>query len=98
LLVAKKRCELYHSSSSYKIVVPLLRQDKKTKKHHDANSFAMFVWLISYQPTVFLSQNKSATSNHTTIFFSQNKSAPVISHQPNEHAVYPSVASARISR
>jgi hypothetical protein len=45
---------------------------------------AMFVWLISLQPTVLFSQNKPATSNQPTILLSQNKSAPAISHQPNE--------------
>jgi hypothetical protein len=44
---------------------------------------AMFFWLISHQPPVFFSQNKSATSNQPSILFSQNKSAPTISHQPN---------------
>jgi hypothetical protein len=47
---------------------------------------ALFVWLISYQPTVHFSQNKSATSNQPTILFSQNKSAPATSYQPNEQA------------
>jgi hypothetical protein len=47
----------------------------------------MFSWLISHQPTVLFSQNKSATSNQPTVFFSQKKSAPAISHQPNEQAV-----------
>jgi hypothetical protein len=47
---------------------------------------AMFLWLISHQPTVFFSQNKSATSNQPAILFSQNKSAPAINHQPNEQA------------
>jgi hypothetical protein len=47
---------------------------------------AMFVWLISHQPTVIFSQNKPATSNQPAVFFSQNKSAPAISHQPNEQA------------
>jgi hypothetical protein len=46
----------------------------------------MFVWLISHQPTVLFSQNKSATSNQPAVLFSQNKSAPAISHQPNEQA------------
>jgi hypothetical protein len=44
----------------------------------------MFSWLISHQPTVLFSQNKSATSNQPTVFFSQKKSAPAISHQPND--------------
>jgi hypothetical protein len=45
---------------------------------------ALFVWLISHQPAVLFSQNKSATSNQPAVLFSQNKSAPAISHQPNE--------------
>jgi hypothetical protein len=45
---------------------------------------ALFVWLISHQPAVLFSQNKSATSNQPTLLFSHNKSAPAISHQPNE--------------
>jgi hypothetical protein len=48
---------------------------------------ALFAWLISHQPAVLFSQNKSATSNQPAVLFSQNKSAPVISHQPNEQAV-----------
>jgi hypothetical protein len=51
----------------------------------------MFVRLISHQPAVLFSQNKSATSNQRAVLFSQNKSAPAISYQPNEHAVKPSV-------
>jgi hypothetical protein len=47
---------------------------------------AFFVWLISHQPVVLLSQNKSAISNQPAVLFSQNKSAPAISHQPNEQA------------
>jgi hypothetical protein len=46
----------------------------------------LFAWLISHQPAVLFSQNKSATSNQTAVLFSQNKPAPVISHQPNEQA------------
>jgi hypothetical protein len=41
---------------------------------------------ISHQPTVLLSQNKSAISNQPTVLFSQNKPAPAISHQPTEQA------------
>jgi hypothetical protein len=48
---------------------------------------ALFAWLISHQPTVLFSQNKSATSNQPTVFFSQNKPASAVSHQPNEQAV-----------
>jgi hypothetical protein len=46
----------------------------------------MFVRLISYQPAVLFSQNKSDTSNQPAVLFSQNKSVPAISHQPNEQA------------
>jgi hypothetical protein len=45
---------------------------------------ALFVWLISHQPTVLFSQNKPATSNQPALLSYRNKSAPVISHQPNE--------------
>jgi hypothetical protein len=46
----------------------------------------LFAWLISYQPAVIFSHNKSAASNQLTILFSQNKPAPAVSHQPNEQA------------
>jgi hypothetical protein len=51
------------------------------------NRTTLFAWLISHQPAVLFSQNKSATSNQPTVFFSQNKPAPAVSHQPNEQAV-----------
>jgi hypothetical protein len=51
-----------------------------------AGAIALFVWLISHQPTVLFSQNKPAITNQPAVFFSQNKSAPAISHQPNEQA------------
>jgi hypothetical protein len=47
---------------------------------------ALFAWLISHQPAVLFSHNKSATSNQPAVLFSQNKPAPAISHQPNEQA------------
>jgi hypothetical protein len=47
---------------------------------------ALFVWLISHQPTVLFSQNKSAITNQPAVLSSQNKAAPAISHQPNEQA------------
>jgi hypothetical protein len=47
---------------------------------------ALFVWLISHQPAVLFSQNKSAISNQPTVIPSQNKPAPAISHQPTEQA------------
>jgi hypothetical protein len=49
--------------------------------------YALFAWLISHQPAVLFSQNKSAISNQPTVLFSQNKSAPAISHQPTEQAL-----------
>jgi hypothetical protein len=48
--------------------------------------YAMFVWLISHQPAVLFSQNKTVISNQPAVLFSQNKPAPTISHQPNEQA------------
>jgi hypothetical protein len=47
------------------------------QQYNDSN--ALFVWLISHQPAVLFSQDKSATSNQSTVLFSQNKSAPVTS-------------------
>jgi hypothetical protein len=49
--------------------------------------FSLFARLISHQPAVLFSQNKSATSNQPAVLFSQNKPAPAISHQPTEQAV-----------
>jgi flagellar basal body-associated protein FliL len=49
---------------------------------------ALFAWLISHQPAVLFSHNKSATSNQPAVLFSQNKPAPAISHQPTEQAGY----------
>jgi hypothetical protein len=50
------------------------------------SSDALFAWLISHQPAVLFSHNKTATSNQPAVLFSQNKSAPAISHQPTEQA------------
>jgi hypothetical protein len=41
---------------------------------------ALFVWLISHQPTVLFSQNKAAITTQPAVLFSQNK--PVITTQP----------------
>jgi hypothetical protein len=46
--------------------------------------WVLFAWLISHQPAVLFSQNKSVTSNQPAVLFSQNKPAPAISHQPTE--------------
>jgi hypothetical protein len=51
-----------------------------------ADAASLFVRLISHQPAVLFSQNKSATSNQPAVLYSHNKSAPAISHQPNEQA------------
>jgi hypothetical protein len=51
--------------------------------HHN---IALFVWLISHQPTVLFSQNKPAITNQPAVLFSQNKPVPAISHRPNEQA------------
>jgi hypothetical protein len=48
--------------------------------------FGLFVWIISHQPGVLFSQNKSAISNQPTVLFSQSKPAPAISHHPTEQA------------
>jgi hypothetical protein len=59
---------------------------------------SLFVWLISHQPTVLLSQNKLATSKQPAVLLSQNKPAQAISHQPNEQASSAPSPGARISR
>jgi hypothetical protein len=41
---------------------------------------ALFAWLISHQPAVLFSHNKSAISDQPAVVFSQNKTAPTISH------------------
>jgi hypothetical protein len=46
----------------------------------------LFAWLISHQPAVLFSHNKSAISNQPAVLFSQNKPAAAISHQPTEQA------------
>jgi hypothetical protein len=52
-----------------------------------AKANALFAWLISHQPAVLFSHNKSATSNQPAILFSQNKPAPATNHQPNEQTL-----------
>jgi hypothetical protein len=60
----------------------------------------MFVRLLSHQPAVLFSQNKSATSHQPAVLFSQNKSAtsnqpavlffqnkPAISHQADSSII-----------
>jgi hypothetical protein len=48
---------------------------------------SVFVGLISHQPEILFSHNKSGTNNQPAVLFSQNKPAPAISHQPNEQAL-----------
>jgi hypothetical protein len=62
-----------------------LKSTVRTKSKNSADS-ALFVWLISHQPTVLFSQNKPAITNQPAVLFSHNKPAPAISHQPNEQA------------
>jgi hypothetical protein len=52
----------------------------------ESANHALFVWLISHQPAILLSQNKPDTNNQPTVVFSQNKPASATNHQPNEHA------------
>jgi hypothetical protein len=59
---------------------------QRGEKAEAPRAFAVFVWLISHQPTVLFSQNKPAITNQPAVLFSQNKLAPAISHQPNKHA------------
>jgi hypothetical protein len=49
--------------------------------------FSLFALLISHQPAVLFSKNKSATSNQPAVLLSQNKPAPAVSHRPNEQTV-----------
>jgi hypothetical protein len=53
---------------------------------HIYSTISLFARLISHQPAILLSQNKSATNNQPAVLFSQNKPAPAISHQPTEQA------------
>jgi hypothetical protein len=41
---------------------------------------ALFVRLISHQPTILFSQNKPAINNQPAVLFSQHKPAPATSH------------------
>jgi hypothetical protein len=56
------------------------------EEEHILLTIALFAWLISHQPAVLFSHNKSAISNQPTVLFSQNEPAPAISHQPTEQA------------
>jgi hypothetical protein len=56
----------------------------RERKEEREGESALFVWLISHQPTILFYQNKPVTSNQPVVLFSQNKSAPAISYQPNE--------------
>jgi hypothetical protein len=60
--------------------------------------FALIAWLISHQPAVLFSHNKSATSNQPAVLFSQNKPAPAISHQSNEQADSSATVNARSAK
>jgi hypothetical protein len=43
-------------------------------------TYALFAWLISHQPAVLFSQNKSATNNQPAVLFLSAQTS--ISHQP----------------
>jgi hypothetical protein len=69
-----------------------MRQQSNNNAHNIGivlfkSRLGLFAWLISHQPAVLFSHNKSATSNQPAVLFSQNKPAPAISHQPTEQAV-----------
>jgi hypothetical protein len=64
-----------------------LHVPSKLSRQEPEEASALFAWLISHQPAVLFSQNKSATSNQSAVLFSQNKPVPAISHQPNEQTV-----------
>jgi hypothetical protein len=64
-------------------ILPIARKIKRVCPAHQL-PIALFAWLISHQPAVLFSHNKSATSNQPAVLFSQNKPAPAISHQPTE--------------
>jgi hypothetical protein len=72
--------------------------------HHVLLFASLFVCLISHQPAVLFSQNKSATSNQPTIFFSQNKPASATSQTDRlfeSHRVYverPTPSARRVAR
>jgi hypothetical protein len=59
----------------------------RNRKLREINVYALFVWLISYQPAVLFSHNKLVTSNQPAVILSQNKSAPATNHHSNEQAV-----------
>jgi hypothetical protein len=82
----------YHCSLALNYIIScvfwcVLQQNRETPTLGICQSNALFVWLISHQPTVLFSQNKSATGNQPTVLFSQNKSAPAPS-QSNRHLYF----------
>jgi hypothetical protein len=64
------------------------QNDRTNQMELTLGKHSLFAWLISHQPAVLFSQNKSATSNQPAVLFSQNKPAPAINHQPTEQAVF----------
>jgi hypothetical protein len=84
------------------LFAPATRQTDTNPIREPNKNHRLFAWLISHQPAVLFSHNKSATShqpavlfshnksatsNQPAVLFSHNKSAPAISHQPTEQAV-----------
>jgi hypothetical protein len=65
-----------HVDIGFKLLPPLTKRD--------VGRHALFAWLISHQPAVLFSHNKSATSNQPAILFSQkNQHQPSATSQPN---------------
>jgi hypothetical protein len=62
------------------IIFPRHQREPTRHEHNEIACISLFAWLISHQPTVLFSHNKSATSNQPAVLFSQNKPAPAISH------------------
>jgi hypothetical protein len=60
--------------------------DRGFRASRHVASCSLLARLISHQPAVLFSQNKSATSNQLVVLFFQNKPAPAISHLPTEQA------------
>jgi hypothetical protein len=75
-----------HGPTRHNVSAVLPCQCDTTKSRACCVWVSLFAWLISHQPAVLFSHNKSATSNQPAVLFSLNKSAPAISHQPNEQA------------
>jgi hypothetical protein len=77
--LVKKNMELTTENNTFEIGQDTFFCQNKKSLGEPPQMCALFVWLISYQPVVFFSQNKSANSNQSVVLFSQNKSLPATS-------------------